>query len=333
MKAAIYTRYGAADVVKIGHVQDPVPRPNQVLIRVYATTVSSGDWRARSLDMPPGFGPIGRLVFGVFGPRKNILGTELAGVVENIGDQVTKFAIGDAVVAYCGAAMGAHAELVCMNEDAAIAHKPANLTFEQAAALAFGGDTALDFLCNKGGLKSGERVLVNGASGATGSAAVQLARHFGAHVTGVTSTANVDLVRRLGAHEVIDYTTTDFARGEKPYDIIVDTVGNAPWKRSKPMLGDTGRLLLIAGSLRDMLSASFVSRKGGKKLVAGVAMGSAENLHTLVKLARSGAFTPLVERSYPFDQIARAHAHVETGRKKGSVVVCLVPAPGARAAI
>lgn len=218
-----------------------MPRDNEVLIKTYATTVTSGDWRARSLNVPVGFGLIARLFFGVSKPRQPVLGTEPAGEIESIGKDVSKFKVGDQVFAFGGAGMGCHAEYKCMPEDGTVALKPTNLTYEEAAALSFGGTTALDFF-RRGRLQSGERVLVNGASGGVGTAAVQLAKHFGAHVTGVCSTANVELVRSLGAIHVIDYTKEDFTDSGGTYDIIVDTVGTAPFSRSKDSLKEGGRL-------------------------------------------------------------------------------------------
>ncbi len=324
MKAAVYSKYGPPEVISIKDVPIPTPGDTDVLIKVHATTVSTGDWRARSLEMPAGMGLIGRLVFGITGPRNPILGTELSGVIEAVGKHVTKFAPGDEVIAYAGGKMRAHAEFIAMPQDAAIAPKPTNLSFEAAAAVAFGGDTALDFLRDKGNIQPGETVLVVGASGCTGSAVVQLAKHFGAHVTGVSSAANLDLVASLGADQVIDYTREDFATNGQHYDIIVDTTATAPWSRVRNSLTPTGRLLMISGSLGDMLRAVFVSRKNGRKLVPGVAMGSAENLRFLVQLVEAGHFKPLIDRSYPLDQIVAAHAHVDTGRKKGSVVISIV---------
>ena len=325
MRAAVYTRYGAPDVVSIRDIPQPKPKPDEILIEVFASTISSGDWRARSLVMPAGMGLLGRLVFGVFGPRKKVLGTELAGVVEAVGEAVTKFSPGDEIIAYPGAKFGGHAEYTTLSENSVVAKKPTDMRFEEAAAIPFGGDTALDFLRDKGGIKPGETVLVVGASGAVGSAAVQLAKAFGAEVTGVCSGANMDLVRDLGAAHVIDYTSEDFAQNGQIYDIIIDTVASARWARSKPSLTPTGRLLVVSGSLGDMLRAPFVSRKNGKRLIVGVANGSAGNLRTLVGMVEAGKFKPMIDRCYPLDQISQAHAHVDTGRKKGSVVISIAP--------
>jgi NADPH:quinone reductase-like Zn-dependent oxidoreductase len=322
MKAIVYERYGPPDVLELKEVAKPTPKDNEVLIKTHATTVTSGDWRARSLDMPVGFGLISRLVFGVSRPRRPILGTELAGEVESVGKDVTKFNVGDQVFAFSGAGMGCHAEYKCMPEAGAVVRKPANLTYEEAAALSFGGTTALDFF-RRAKLQSGEKVLVNGASGGVGTAAVQLAKHFGAHVTGVCSTANVELVRSLGANHVIDYTKEDFAENGETYDIIVDTVGTAPFSRSKGSLKERGRLLLILGGLPDILRMPWVSMTSSKKVIAGPAAERAEDLRFLAKLAEAGAFKPVIDRRYPFEQITEAHRYVDTGRKKGNVVITL----------
>jgi len=199
MKAIVYARYGPPEVLQLKEVDKPTPKDNEVLIRTHATTATSGDWRARSLHMPVGFGLIGRLVFGISRPRKPILGTELAGEIESVGKDVKKFKVGDQVFAFSGAGMGCYADYKCMPEDGAVALKPRNLTYDEAAAMSFGGTTALDFF-RRGKLQRGERVLVNGASGGVGTAAVQLAKHFAADVTGVCGTANVELVRSLGCH-------------------------------------------------------------------------------------------------------------------------------------
>ncbi len=322
MKAIVYERYGPPDVLELKEVAKPTPKDNEILIKTHATTVTSGDWRARSLDVPIGFGLISRLVFGVSRPRQPILGTELAGKVESVGKDVSKFKVGDQVFAFSGAGMGCHAEYKCMPEDGEVALKPANLTYDEAAAISFGGITALAFF-RRGRLQSGERVLVNGASGGVGTAAVQLAKHFGADVTGVCSTANVELVRSLGANHVIDYTKEDFTENGNTYDVIVDTVGTAPFSRSKNSLKKRGRLLLVLGTLLDMLQIPWVSMTSSKKVIAGPAAGRAEDLRFLAELAEAGEFKPVIDRRYPFEQIAEAHSYVDTGRKKGNVIITL----------
>lgn len=322
MKAMVYERYGPPEVLHLQDVARPAPGDHEVLIRTHATTVTTGDWRARSLDMPPGFGWIARLVFGVRKPRQAILGTELAGKVEAVGRKVSRFKVGDAVFAFAGAGMGCHAEYKCMAEDGPVALKPANLSYDQAAALSFGGTTALDFF-RRAGLQRGEKVLINGASGAVGTAAVQLAKHFGATVTGVCGTTNVELVRALGAARVIDYRQEDFTRNGATYDLIVDTVGTAAFTRSKTSLKPNGRLLLVLGGLPDLLRVPWVALTSKQKIIAGPSAGRAEDLHFLAQLAEAGEFTPVIDRRYPFDQIAAAHRYVDSGRKKGNVIITL----------
>ena len=322
MKAFVYTKYGPPGVLQLKDVAKPTPKDNEVLIKTHATTVTSGDWRVRSLSLPVGFGLLGRLVFGVSRPRQPILGTELAGKIESVGKGVSKFKVGDQVFVFSDAGMGCYAEYKCMPEDGAMALKPANLTYEEAAALSFGGTTALDFF-RRGKLQSGERVLVNGASGGVGTAAVQLAKHFGADVTGVCSAANLELVRSLGASHVIDYTKEDFTQNGEAYDIIVDTVGTAPFSRSKGSLKEGGRLLMVLGGLPDMLQIPWVSMTSSKKIIAGPAAGRADDLRFLAKLAEAGEFKTVIDRRYPFEQIAEAHRYVDTGRKKGNVVITL----------
>jgi NADPH:quinone reductase-like Zn-dependent oxidoreductase len=322
MKAIVYTKYGPPDVLQLKEVAKPTPKDNEVLIKTHATTVTSGDWRTRSLDMPVGFGLISRLVFGVSRPRQPILGTELAGEIESVGRDVNKFKVGDQVFAFSVAGMGCHAEYKCMPEDGAVVLKPANLTYDEAAAISFGGATALHFF-RRGNLQSGEKVLVNGASGGVGTAAVQIAKHFGADVTGVCSAANMEMVRSLGANHVIDYTKEDFTENGETYDVIVDTAGTAPFSRSKGSLKEKGRLLLVLGGLVDMLQIPWVSMTSSKKVIAGPAPGRAEDLRFLAKLAEAGEFKPVIDRRYPFEQIAEAHRYVDTGRKKGNVVITL----------
>jgi NADPH:quinone reductase-like Zn-dependent oxidoreductase len=320
MKAVFCERYGPPEVLELREVEKPTPKDNEVLIRTRATTVTSGDYRARSLDVPAGFGLVSRLVLGVFRPRQPILGSELAGDVESVGKDVRTLKVGDPVFAFGGARMGCHAEYRCMPEDGPLALKPANLTYEQAAALSFGGTTALHFL-RRGKLESGDKVLINGASGAVGTACVQLARHFGAEVTGVCSTANVELVRSLGAAHVIDYTQEDFTENGRSYDVIVDTVGTAPFSRSAASLSERGRLLLILATLPDMLRIPWVSMTSKKKVIAGVASESREDLRFLARLAEAGEFKPVIDRRYPLEQIVEAHRYVDTGRKRGNVIL------------
>jgi len=312
MKAIVYHRYGSPDVLELAEVPKPAPRDNEVLIRIQATTVTTADWRARSLEMPAGFELLGRLAFGVLGPRKPVLGTELAGVIEVVGKAVTRFRAGDEVFAFLGASFGGHAEYRTMSEDGLIALKPDNLSFDEAAALSFGGTTALSFLRDKGG-----------ASGGVGTAAVQIAKHFGAEVTGVCSTSNLELVHSIGADRVIDYTREDFAEGKETYDVILDTTGTTTVARCERVLRPGGRLLLVLGSFSQALGLGRPSKAGGKRVIAGVASPRAEDLVYLAGLAGAGEFRPVIDRSYPLENAAEAHAYVDTGRKRGNVVLTL----------
>jgi NADPH:quinone reductase-like Zn-dependent oxidoreductase len=330
MKAIVYDRYGPPEVLHLKEVPSPAPRDDEVLIEVRATTATSGDARLRAMRLPAGFGLMGRLAFGVFGPRRPILGVELSGVIVAVGKKVTRWQVGTPVFAMAGTSMGCYAELRALPEGGAIARKPANLSFGEAAALSFGGTTALDFF-RRGKLGRGERLLVNGASGAVGTAAVQIAKHLGAHVTGVCSTANLELVRSLGADAVIDYTKDDFAiRGER-YDLIMDTVGTAPFSRSRGSLNPGGRLLLVLAGLPDALGGLLSSLPTDKKVVAGPAGERVEDLRALADLAEQGKYRPVIDRTYPLERMAEAHVLVDSGRKRGSVVVTVTGAPEQRA--
>jgi NADPH:quinone reductase-like Zn-dependent oxidoreductase len=322
MKAVVYTSYGPPDVLRLEEREQPVPKDDEILIRIYATTVSTGDWRARSLQLPAGFGPFGRLVFGLRRPRQPILGTELAGVVESVGKDVHRFNVGDQVIAFPGTKLGSYAEFRCMPEDGPVALKPSNMSWPEAAALSFGGTAALHFL-RKANVQSGEKVLVNGASGSVGSAAVQLARHFGADVTGVTSSENLELVKSIGASHVIDYTVEDFTQQGAIYDVIVDTAGTAPYSRSKNSLRKGGRLLQVLGSLSDLLLAPLRNLTGGIRVVVGPAAERVEDVRFLTELAEADEYRPVIDRCYPLEQIVEAHRYVDTGRKKGNVVILL----------
>lgn len=324
MKAVFVTRYGPPEVVEFREVRTPAPGAGEVRIRVLAAAVTAADWRLRSGILPRGFGVLRGIALGFGGPRKGILGTDAAGVIDAVGAGVTRFRIGDAVLAFPGIAMGGHAEFLVMSAAGCVAPKPANLSFEGAAALPFGGMTALDFL-RRGQVQVGERVLVNGASGNVGSAAVQLSKDLGAHVTAVCSAANAALVRSLGADEVIDYTTCDFAAGKERYDVVLDSVGNAPYARVKRVLAPRGRLLAVLADLPAMLGAAFVGGKKSHRVIAGPASERVEDLIRLTALAAQGKFRPVIDRRLPFERIVEAYRVVDSGRKKGSVILWLDP--------
>ncbi|MFM2415991.1 MAG: hypothetical protein RL385_714 [Pseudomonadota bacterium] len=320
MKAAVVTRYGPPEVVELRELPMPEPGPSEVRIKVLSTTVTAGDYRLRSGNMPRGFGPLRGIALGFGAPRKAVLGTEAAGIVDALGAGVTRFAVGDPVVAFPGEDLGGHAAYLLMPADGRVVHKPARLSFEEAAALPFGATTALDFL-NRAALRAGERFLVHGASGNVGSMAVQLGKLRGAHVTAVCSGRNADLVRRLGADDVIDYTRTDFAGGGARYDVVMDAVGDAPYARVKSILNPGGRLIALVADLPAMLTAPFVGKGRKHRVLAGPAAERREDVETIVSLALEGALRAVIDQRFPFAHIVEAHRYVATGRKRGSVVV------------
>lgn len=321
MKAIVYHRYGGPEVVSVTELPKPEPKDNEVLVRIHATTVTAGDWRARSLNLPGGFGFLGRPVFGFFGPRQPILGTEFAGIVEAVGKSVTRVSVGDEVFGFTGAGYGCHAEYRTIAEDGLLTSKPSNLSFEEAASLSFGATTALDLLRNHAKVQPGEKVLVVGASGGVGTAAVQLAKYLGADVTGVTSTGNVDLVRGIGATQVIDYKREDFATGDMKWDVILDTTGTTSFARCERVLNEGGRLVIVQGTLADAIGLTKPPKTSGKFVIAALPKITREDIVFLGDLARSGALKPVIDRSYPLEQAAEAHAYVDKGRKRGSVVL------------
>ncbi|HVL57492.1 MAG TPA: NAD(P)-dependent alcohol dehydrogenase [Burkholderiaceae bacterium] len=322
MKAHVCRRYGGPEVIELADVPKPVPADDDVLVRIRATTVTAADWRVRTLEVPRGFGLFARLALGITGPRQPILGTELAGTVEAVGKGVTRYRAGDAVFAFSGVRMGCHAEYRVVPQSGPIAKKPEALSFEEAAALPFGGHAALHFL-RQAKLKAGERILVVGASGSVGTAMVQLAKHRGAEVTGVTSTRNLELVVSLGAHRVIDYTKQDYAAGGQTWDVIADTVGAISSADGQKALSNGGRFLAIAGDLSALLAALRAKIAGSNRVIAGPAEERVADFHHLVELAAGGVLRPVIDTVYPFAQMREAHRYVETRRKRGSVVVSL----------
>ncbi|MBL7829019.1 MAG: NAD(P)-dependent alcohol dehydrogenase [Saprospiraceae bacterium] len=315
MKAAVYHQYGAPDVVSIQDIAKPVPSDNEILIKMYAAAVTSGDGRLRRAD------PFGvRLFFGLFKPRVHILGDGFSGVVEAVGKNVTKFKPGDHVFGTCGMKFGAHVEYKCLPENGVVAIKPEAASHEQAAAVHFGGATALFFL-RKAGVRAGQKVLIYGASGAVGSAAVQIAKYLGAEVTGVCSTANLEMVKNLGADQVIDYTKQDLSTLAERYDVVYEAVGKMPLSRLLPITQAQGKVILGAAMLAETLRGAWASLTGKKKVISGVAIETPEILLELKKMMEAGRLNPFIDRQFPLDRIADVHAHVEGGRKRGNVVV------------
>jgi NADPH:quinone reductase-like Zn-dependent oxidoreductase len=323
MKAIVYTQYGSPDVLHLEEVAKPALKDNEVLIRVHAATVTAGDVNVRGFTfVPPGFGPVPRLMFGLRRPRISILGTELAGEIEAVGKEVTTFKKGDQVFGIGSDRFGAYAEYTCRPEAGALTLKPANLTCEEAAAVPFGAGTALYFLRDRTKIQRGQKVLVNGASGGVGVYAVQLAKYYGAEVTGVCSPANLELVKSLGADKVIDYTQQDFTQNGETYDVIVDTVaGKNSFSRCKGSLKQHGLYLAVAGGPKELVQMLWTSITGGKKVAFGASPESKEDLVFIKELLEAGKIKPVIDRRYPLEQTAEAHRYVDKGHKKGSVVI------------
>jgi NADPH:quinone reductase-like Zn-dependent oxidoreductase len=320
MKAAVYRRFGGPEVVEIQDVVRPEPAAGEILIKVRATTVSAADHRTRARDVPAGLLIPSSLVLGFFRPRRPVLGMDVAGVVVAVGENVDRFTAGDEVLAMLGSRFGGHAEYAIATATDAVALKPRSMSFEEAVSLVFGGITACGYL-NQIAVGAGTTMLVNGASGAVGTAMVQLAKAAGAHVTGVSSKANEALVASLGADRTIDYGTHDFAEDGSTYDVIVDCVGNAPVARVRGSLNPGGAVLLVAGNLRSIIGAGGQARRHGITVITGPGPYRSEDLEHLADLAERGAFQPTIDRTFAFDQVSAAHRFVDGGRKRGSVVL------------
>jgi len=320
VRAAVYRRFGAPEVVSVEEVRTPVPRRDEVLIRVRASTVSTADYRARTRVVPKGLAVPVALSLGVFRPRRRILGMDVVGVVEAVGSRVTAYAPGDEVIAMLGARFGGHAQYVRIRANAAIAPKPRNMTFAEAVAVVFGGITAQSFL-DRTAIHTGTTVLVNGASGAVGTAAIQLAKQLGGNVAAVSSRGNHDLVRALGADRAIDYKATDFTTQNRTYDVIMDCVGNAPFDRVSGSLSTTGTLLLVIADLKSILGAARTSHSTGKLISVASVKYTSEALQRLVIHAELGQLRPVIDRTSRLSEIQEAHRYVEAGHKKGTVVL------------
>ncbi len=321
MRAAAHREYGPPEVLKFGQLEIPTPKDNEVLIRVHATTVTAADYRLRGSNFPRMFWLPARIGFGLRGPRKRIPGSEFSGIVETIGADVTRFEVGDEV--FGSARTGTYVDYICMSEDATVTAKPANLTFEEAAAVPFGGFTALYFLKDIGNIKSGHDVLIYGASGGVGTAAVQVAKYYGANVTGVCSTANLDLVRSVGADQVIDYTREDYTENGQTYDLIFETVGKSSVSRGKQSLKEGGIYLAAGIGPAEIGQMLLTKVSGNKKVVGSVATGNLEKLETLKEIIEEGKYRPPIDRTYPLEEAAEAHRYAEQGHKKGNVVITM----------
>jgi NADPH:quinone reductase-like Zn-dependent oxidoreductase len=326
MKAIVWTKYGPPDVLQLKEVEKPTPKEDEVLIRIYATTAYAGDCELRSLKFPLLMSLSMRIYNGLSKPtRITILGQELAGEIESVGKNVKLFKEGDQVFAHTGFGMGAYAEYICLPEKpegikGLLASKPANMTYEEAAAVPTGGLEALHYL-RKGNIRSGQKVLINGAGGSIGTFAVQLAKYYGAEVTGVDSTGKLDMLRSIGADHVIDYTQEDFTQSGETYDVIFDVVGKSPFSGSISSLKENGRYLLANPGRSQRAQGRRTSRGSSKKVIFGNVSYKPEDLITLKELIEAGKIKSVIDRRYPLEQIAEAHRYVEKGGKKGHVVI------------
>ncbi len=323
MKAIVYTKYGSPDVLQLKEAERPTIKDNEVLIRIYATAVTSADVRLRSSTFGPLFWLPARIAVGITGPRRTIPGGEFSGEIEAVGQDVMRFKEGDHVFGSSGFGRGANAEYICLPEEGVLAIKPVNVTYEEAVAVPFGGFSALFFLRDKGKIQSGQKVLIIGASGAVGTASIQVAKYIGAEVTGVCSTTNLELVKSLGADKVIDYTQEDLTKSGETYDIIFDTVGKSSFSHCKDSLKKEGVYLSTLPTLPLLFQMLWTSKLGSKKAIYGIAPERTEDLILLKELIEAGKIKPVIDRLYPLEQIAEAHSYVEKGHKKGNVVITL----------
>jgi len=326
MKAMVWTKFGPPEVLQLKEVAKPAPKDNEVLIRIYATTVTAGDCELRGLKFPIALRLPIRIFVGLIRlirPRPMILGQELAGEVEAVGKEVTRFRKGDQVFGWSGLGLGAYAEYTCLPEKGVLAIKPSNITYEESAPLSVGGLEAVYFL-RKGNIQSGQKVLIHGAGGSIGTFAIQLAKYFGADVTGVDSTGKLDMLRSIGAEQVVDYTQEDFTKSGETYDVIFDVVGKSSFSRSVRLLTHNGRYLLGNARLSQRVQGRWTSMRSSKKVIpwkARTASEYTEDCNFLKELLEAGKIKSVIDRCYPLEQIAEAHRYADTGHKKGNVVI------------
>lgn len=318
MKAIVYTSYGSPEVLHLKEVEKPIPAKNEILIRINATAVNSGDCRLRAAD------PFAvRFFFGLFKPKKTILGGVFSGEVVQTGTSVTMFKKGDHVFGSSGMRFGTYAQYVSLPENATMALKPEQLSHQEAAVIPFGGNTALHFI-KKAGIKPGQKVLIYGASGSVGTAAIQLAKQAGAVVTGVCSAANISLVKSIGADKVIDYTKEDFSQNGESYDVIMDTVRKMPYKKGLQSLTKNGILILSAAGMSEMLRGIWTSLTSSKKVLMGVISENTDGLLFLKTLVDNGNYKPVIDKTYKLEQLAEAHTYAEKGHKKGNIAITVL---------
>jgi NADPH:quinone reductase-like Zn-dependent oxidoreductase len=324
MKAIVCTKYGPPDVLQLKELEKPTPKDDEVLVRVHAATVTAGDCGLRSLKLPFLWQLLMQIGFGFRAPRKKILGQELAGEIESVGKNVKLFKKGDQVFAFTGLRLGAYAEYNCLPEKKLLAIKPANMTYEEAAAVPVGGLHALNCL-RKGNIQSGQKVLIIGAGGTVGTLAVQLAKSFGAEVTGVDSMGKLDMLRSIGADHVIDYTKVDFTKTGETYDVIFDVVGKSSFSSCLRSLNEKGFYLLGNPGLSHQVRGLWTSMMSSKKVIGGKVSYKTEDLVFLRELIEAGKIRSVIDRRYPLEQTAEAHRYVDTGQKTGNVVITVAP--------
>ncbi len=332
MKAIAYKDYGPPDVLQLAELEKPVPVEHEVLVRIHASSVGYGDILARKFkdvspsefNMPFPLWLITKFYFGLNEPKVTILGSEISGVIEAAGKDVTRFKAGDPVFGYLGQSMGGYAEYICLPENAVLAIKPTNMTYEEAAVVPMGAIMALHLLREKGNIQPGHKVLINGASGGIGSAAVQIAKSYGAEVTGVCGTARLEFVKSLGADKVIDYTKQDFTRSGETYDLIFDVLGRSSFPDTKSSLKENGRCLYASFKSRQLLQMLSTSISGSKKVICALAPGGLEDLLSAKELIEAGKIKSIIDKSFPLEQTAQAHRYVEDGHKKGHIVISVV---------
>jgi NADPH:quinone reductase-like Zn-dependent oxidoreductase len=330
MKAIVYTEYGSPDILRLQEITKPAPKDNEVLIRVNATSVNYGDLvarnfieiSAREFNMPFIMWLLAKISFGLSKPNITVLGSEFSGEIEETGKNVKNFKPGDQVFGYLGQSMGAYAEYFCIPENGVVAIKPANMTYEEAAVVPYGAIMALSLL-RKANLQPGQKVLINGASGGIGSAAVQIARHLGAEVTGVCGTPRLNFVKSLGAAKVIDYTKEDFTQNGETYDLIFDILGKSSFSRCQNSLKQNGRYLLASFKMKQLLQMLWTSISGSKRVICAIAPGSVEDLNSVKELIEAGKIKAVIDRCYPMEQAGEAHRYVEEGHKKGNVAIAV----------
>lgn len=330
MKAIVCTEFGTPDVLQLKEVVKPTPKDNEVLIRIHAASVNFGDLMARNFkavsprkfNMPFLFWLPSKIAFGLRKPNIPILGSELAGEIEAVGKDVKRFKKGDQVFGYPGLSFGAYAEYTCLPEEGCLAIKPTNMTYEEAAVVPYGAIMSLNLL-RKANIQPGQEVLVNGASGGIGSAAVQIAKNCGAEVTGVCGAPRLDFVKSLGADRVIDYTAEDFTQNGETYDLIFDILGKCSFARCKNSLKPNGILLYASFKMKQLIQMLWTSKTSGRKVICAIAPGSVEDLYSVKELIEAGKIKAIIDRVYPFEQIVEAHRYVEQGHKKGNVAITM----------